>query len=52
VAFATNYMYTCSEPGQEEINRRSRGEAEQIVVAACSPRMHELTFRRTIEKAA
>ena len=52
VAFATNYMYTCSEPGQEEIKQAIvREKLNRIVVAACSPRMHELTFRRTIEKA-
>jgi heterodisulfide reductase subunit A len=52
VAFATNYMYTCSEPGQDEIKQAIKREnLDRIVVAACSPRMHELTFRRTIEKA-
>jgi heterodisulfide reductase subunit A len=52
VAFATNYMYTCSEPGQEEIKQAiKREKLNRVVVAACSPRMHELTFRRTIEKA-
>lgn len=52
VAFATNYMYTCSEPGQDEIKQAIQMEKlDRIVVAACSPRMHELTFRRTIEKA-
>jgi len=52
VAFATTYMYTCSEPGQEEIKAAiAREKLDRVVVAACSPRMHELTFRRTIEKA-
>jgi heterodisulfide reductase subunit A len=52
VAFATNYMYTCSEPGQDEIKAAiSREHLDRIVVAACSPRMHENTFRKTIEKA-
>ncbi len=52
VAFATTYMYTCSEPGQEEIKAAiAREKLDRVVVAACSPRMHEVTFRRTIEKA-
>ncbi len=52
VVYATNYMYTCSEPGQEEIKQAIRKEGlDRIVVAACSPRMHENTFRKTIEKA-
>jgi heterodisulfide reductase subunit A2 len=52
VEYATTYMYTCSEPGQNEIVEAIKKEGlNRIVVAACSPRMHELTFRRTIEKA-
>ncbi len=52
VVYATDYMYTCSEPGQEEIKQAiSREGLNRVVVAACSPRMHELTFRRTVEKA-
>ena len=52
VAFATDYMYTCSEPGQDEIKAAiKREDLDRIVVAACSPRMHENTFRKTIEKA-
>jgi heterodisulfide reductase subunit A2 len=52
VAYATDYMYTCSEPGQNEIKQAiEREHLDRVVVAACSPRMHELTFRRTVEKA-
>ncbi|OPY69654.1 MAG: putative glutamate synthase (NADPH) small subunit [Syntrophorhabdaceae bacterium PtaU1.Bin034] len=52
VVYATTYMYTCSEPGQEEIKQAIQREGlNRVVVAACSPRMHELTFRRTVEKA-
>jgi len=52
VVFATNYMYTCSEPGQNEIKDTIKQEnLDRVVVAACSPRMHELTFRRTVQKA-
>ncbi|MGA3175122.1 MAG: CoB--CoM heterodisulfide reductase iron-sulfur subunit A family protein [Syntrophorhabdales bacterium] len=52
VVYATDYMYTCSEPGQAEIKKAIRDEGlSRVVVAACSPRMHEVTFRRTVEKA-
>ncbi|MEI6153588.1 MAG: FAD-dependent oxidoreductase, partial [Deltaproteobacteria bacterium] len=52
VVYATTYMYTCSEPGQEEIKKAIKNEnLDRVVVSACSPRMHELTFRRTVEKA-
>jgi len=52
VVYATDYMYTCSEPGQKEIQAAIKTHGLQgIVVAACSPRMHEATFRRAVEKA-
>ena len=40
------YKYMCSNPGQEMIAAevRERG-LDRVVVAACSPRMHERTFR-------
>ena len=38
--------YTCAEPGQEEIKRAIvEDKLERVVVASCSPRMHEPTFR-------
>jgi len=38
--------YTCAEPGQEEIKRAIvEHKLERVVVASCSPRMHEPTFR-------
>jgi heterodisulfide reductase subunit A len=52
VVFATSCMYTCSEPGQQEIQRAIKDYGlHGVVVAACSPRMHEPTFRRAVEKA-
>ena len=52
VIYATDYMYTCSEPGQQEIQQAIKAYGLQgVVVAACSPRMHEPTFRRAVEKA-
>ncbi len=52
VVYATSYMYTCSEPGQKEIQQAiSEHNLQGVVVAACSPRMHEPTFRRAVERA-
>lgn len=52
VVYATDYMYTCSEPGQEEIREAiTKHRLQGVVVAACTPRMHEPTFRRAVEKA-
>lgn len=50
VVFATTYKYMCSDPGQELI-RKSIEEQNlaQVVVASCSPRMHEKTFRKAVE---
>jgi len=47
-----NYMYLCSEPGQDMIRKdiKERG-LTSIVVAACSPRMHEPTFRNAVKSA-
>lgn len=51
VAFATNYKYMCSEPGQELIrNTIEEQNLEQVVVASCSPRMHGITFKKATEK--
>ena len=52
VVFATDTMYTCSEPGQDEIvDAIKEHNLDGIVVASCSPRMHEQTCRRTVERA-
>jgi len=52
VVISKNYKYMCSDPGQELIiNDIKEHELNRIVVCACSPRIHELTFRKTLEKA-
>jgi heterodisulfide reductase subunit A len=52
VIVAREYSFTCSEPGQQMIvdDIKNLG-LERVVVAACSPRMHEPTFRRVVESA-
>lgn len=52
VAFATTYKYTCSDPGQKLIvDSIKEYGLDGVVVAACSPAMHEVTFRRTAANA-
>jgi heterodisulfide reductase subunit A len=52
VVLARNYVFMCSEPGQEVIrNDIKEANLNRIVVAACSPTMHEATFRRVLEEA-
>ena len=46
VAIARDYKYMCSDPGQELIKQDIREyNLNRIVVAACSPQLHEKTFR-------
>jgi len=49
VAVAIRNQYTCSDPGQEEIKKQIREHnLNRVVVASCSPRLHEPTFRTCI----
>ncbi len=51
VASARSYRYMCSNPGQEMIAADIRALGlTRVVVAACSPRMHEATFRRALDR--
>ena len=51
IVLAKNYKYMCSDPGQELIIKDIKGHNLNRIVAACSPRIHELTFRNAVEKA-
>ncbi len=52
VVLATDYVYLCSEPGQALIRDAIKEhELDAVVVAACSPTMHEVTFRRAAAAA-
>jgi len=52
VVVSVRNKYTCADPGQEEIKRLIREHnLNRIVVASCSPRMHESTFRNCISQA-
>ena len=52
VAFATHYTYMCSDPGQQLIRETVQREGlDGVVVSACSPAMHEATFRKATRMA-
>ncbi len=52
VVFSTDYQYMCSQAGQELIQDAIREHnLSGVVICSCSPRMHENTFRKTVEKA-
>jgi heterodisulfide reductase subunit A2 len=52
VAFSTDYKYMCSDPGQTIIKDAIKEHRlDGVVVAACSPRMHEPTFRKACAEA-
>jgi heterodisulfide reductase subunit A len=52
VVVAKENKYTCSDLGQDEIIKAIKeNDVNRVVVAACSPRMHEPTFRNCIKEA-
>ncbi len=52
VVFSTDYQYMCSQAGQGMIQNAIREHRlNGVVICSCSPRMHENTFRKTVEKA-
>ena len=52
VVYATDTMYACSEPGQDGIIQAIKDKnLTGVVVASCTPRMHEPTFRRAVVRA-
>jgi heterodisulfide reductase subunit A len=52
VVLSQEYKYMCSSPGQELIyNAIKENNLTGVVVSACSPRMHELTFQKACNRA-
>jgi len=52
VVFAIKNKYTCSEPGQQEIKKMIvEHKLNKVVIASCTPRMHEPTFRHCVSEA-
>jgi heterodisulfide reductase subunit A len=52
VVHSVDYKYMCSDPGQSMIKAAIKEHGlTGVVVAACSPRMHEPTFRAAVAEA-
>ncbi|MGD0611979.1 MAG: FAD-dependent oxidoreductase [Anaerolineales bacterium] len=52
VIVARHYSYMCSDPGQALIAEDIRTEGlDRVVVASCTPMMHETTFRKACAQA-
>jgi heterodisulfide reductase subunit A len=52
VSYSVDVEYACSDAGQEDIiNAIKKHNLDRIVVAACSPKLHEITFRRAALRA-
>jgi len=53
VAIARDIPFACGDAGQEQVKKDIADyKLDRIVVAACSPRLHEVTFRRVLEQSA
>lgn len=52
VVVSQNIPYACSEPGQQSIKEDIKEHnLDRVVVASCSPRLHEPTFRQMVQAA-
>ncbi|MBT3218595.1 MAG: FAD-dependent oxidoreductase [Proteobacteria bacterium] len=52
IVVSRDYLFMCSDPGQELIEKDIREHnLTRVVVSSCSPRMHERTFRGACERA-
>lgn len=52
VVHAEDYVYMCSDPGQKLIeNAIKEHKLDSVVVACCSPSLHEKTFRNVTQSA-
>ena len=51
VVLARDYTYMCSDPGQDLIKQDIKNHGlNRVVVASCTPLMHEPTFRRACKE--
>jgi len=52
VAAVVRNRYTCADPGQNEIKKAiAEHRLNRVVVASCTPKIHEPTFRHCVEDA-
>ncbi len=50
VVHAEDYKYLCSDPGQNIVQKAIDDyRLDAVVISACTPSLHEPTFRRTVE---
>ena len=52
VVYSSNYQYMCSEIGQNMLKDAVKEHnLDRLVISSCSPRMHEVTFRKAAKAA-
>jgi heterodisulfide reductase subunit A len=52
VVLSITHHFLCSDPGQALIEQKIKDwSLSRVIVAACSPTLHQLTFRRTLTRA-
>jgi len=52
VAYSADYKYMCSDPGQNLVRQAIKEHClDRIIIASCSPSLHEKTFRKCAEDA-
>ena len=52
VAYTENYMFMCSDPGQNHIKDAIQEyKLDGVIVAACSPTLHESTFQTVMKES-
>ena len=50
VIVSKDIVYACSEPGQQQIKQDILDNGlDRVVIASCSPRLHEATFKKMID---
>lgn len=53
VVYVDDNKYTCSEPGQQSVKQAiAEQNLDRVVIGSCSPRMHELTFRKMLTETS
>lgn len=52
VVVSKDIVYACSEPGQQQIKQDILdNNLDRVVIASCSPRLHEATFKKMLDAA-
>ena len=52
VAYSEDYIYMCSDPGQNKIiDAIKENKLDRVVISCCSPTLHETTFRNACKSA-